>query len=74
MKTKDMFFENPKLVKPKPKTILTCVCELEHIKTNYLYTRSKNKTKLNKLNSSCRTPPSRLDPNTIQMSLTPIEC
>ena len=34
MKTKDMFFENPKPVKLKQKTILTCVCELEHIKTN----------------------------------------
>ena len=67
MKTKDMFFENLKPVKPKLKTILTCVCELEHSKTNYLYTRSKNKTKQNKLKSSCRVPsPSRLDPNTIQ--------
>ena len=57
--------EDPKPIKPKPKT---GVCELEQIKTNQSYTRSKQKLKLNKLRykSSCRSlSPSRLDPNLI---------
>jgi len=32
MKTKDIFLKS-RTVKTKLKTVLTCVCELEHIKT-----------------------------------------
>jgi len=42
MKTKDMFFENLKLVKSKPQTILTFVCvNLSISRLFYFYTRSK---------------------------------
>ena len=37
-----MCIRNPKSVKPKTKQVeLVCVCELEHINTIYLHTRSK---------------------------------
>ena len=59
--------ENPKPVKLKQKTIeLVCVCVLEHIKTNYPYTRFKLKQNKPRFKSSCRSSsPRRFDPNTI---------
>ena len=63
MKSKNRLNRKPKLINFK----LMCVCELEHINTIHLYTRSKHNIKLNIPRPSCRTPsPSRLDPNAIQ--------
>ena len=67
--SKHKLFET-KTVKPKIKTINLCVWTWATSKLNYLYTRSKNKTKLNKPESSCKTPSSSwLEPNTIQGEL-----